>query len=654
MAEARGPLHRVLGTAGHIDHGKTSLVRALTGTNTDRLPEEKKRGITIELGFARWDLDGDLSASIIDVPGHEKLVRTMVSGAAGIDALLLVVAADDGVMPQTSEHLAVARLLGVKRGLVAITKADLVDEDMLALVEEDVALAIDGTFLAGCPIVPTSVETGLGLDRLAQHASAILRDTPAKRDDGPAVLPVDRVFSQAGFGTVVTGTLVNGTLTEGDAVDLVPGPRGEALTGLKVRGLQVHGQEANDAHAGRRVAVNVRGVETIDVHRGACVVSAGSLTSTSAVHVALTLLEDAPPVTENDHLSLHLGAEDVLCRVVPLQKGAIEPGETRAARLVADRPICAFADQRFVVRKPGVHGQGTVGGGRVLDPAPSSGKRSFARWAEVAKRLVDVGDGVDGAALTKRTAALLDDARRDGLDEKSLSQRLPLGTDVPALVDTLVATDRARVVDGRGSKRVVSMGEIRGAADAVLPLVEAFHREHPVLSGIAPAELESRLPPHVRGLAGAATQWLDESGAVSISKGAVAQAGFERPVEAVRALEALRAAIDAGGLAPPTEDALLGVVENDEHVYRDALNELVRAGDVVRVTDGLYCTRASLDGLEGRIRKHFGADDTLTTAAFKELSGGLSRKFAIPLLEWLDASGLTRREGDVRKKGPAC
>ncbi len=368
----------VIGTAGHVDHGKTALVKALTGVDTDRLKEEKRRGITLELGFAHLDLGGGTVAGIVDVPGHERFVKAMAAGAAGIDLVTLVIAVDEGVMPQTREHLDICRLLGVPRGLVVLSKADLapeLGEEWLALLEADVAEACKGTFLEGAPMLRVSARTGAGLDELRRALAELARDAPERPADGPTYLPVDRAFSLKGFGTVVTGTLLSGSVAPGDSLDLLP----KGGQGLRVRSVQVHGAEVKQALAGQRTAVNLPQVESKDVERGAVAVRAGQLRSTSMLDVELDLLAASPKaLPARSKLLLHLGTAQVPAVVALLAKDDLPPGGRGYAQLRLARPVVALPGQRFILRGfTALPGRGqTAAGGRVLDVHPRRRRRS--------------------------------------------------------------------------------------------------------------------------------------------------------------------------------------------------------------------------------------------------------------------------------------
>src|SRR5512138_894939 len=369
----------VLGTAGHIDHGKTSLVKALTGVDTDRLREEKRRGITIELGFAHLALPDGSVAGVVDVPGHERFVRSMAAGAGGIDLVVLVIAADEGVMPQTREHLDICRLLGVPRGLVAVTKSDLLPglgAGWLPLLEQDVREVTRGTFLEGAPIVPVSSATREGLDRLVAELAALAAEVAERPADGPAFLPIDRAFSLKGFGTVVTGTLLSGELREGDEVALLPASH--AVGALRVRSLQVHGAGTPRALAGQRTAVNLPGVEPAAIRRGQVLVHPGVVPASAVLDAELTLLAAAPkPLRHRAKLLLHVGTAQVPATVALLDRGELAPGGTAFGQLRLGAPAAALPGQRFILRGfAALEGRGkTVGGGRILAVAAPRRRR---------------------------------------------------------------------------------------------------------------------------------------------------------------------------------------------------------------------------------------------------------------------------------------
>ncbi|MBI3179681.1 MAG: selenocysteine-specific translation elongation factor, partial [Deltaproteobacteria bacterium] len=409
------PRYLVIGTAGHIDHGKTSLVRALTGVDTDRLVEEKRRGITIELGFAPWRVSDEVEATIVDVPGHERLVRTMVAGAGGIDLALLVVAADDGVMPQTREHLDVLKLLAVPRGIVVLSKCDGVDAEILALVEEDVRAACRDTPFAEAPVVRVSSKTGEGLAALRAEVVRAALEVAPRPAAGSAFLPLDRVFVMSGYGTVATGTLLRGTLRTGDPVEAW-GETREPVRDLKIRGLQALGREREAIPAGMRTAVNLAGRDVESVSRGMVLAPPGAFVAVDACIAWVEALARAKAMGD-ETVTVHLGTSERQARVIPLGKDKIAPGESAGVLLRFSRPVAAFAGQRLVLRRPGIHGQATVAGGSVLDPEPPRGKGGVALAAsQVAGLRGSAGD---------RLLAIARESRARGVDAAEIERRLP-------------------------------------------------------------------------------------------------------------------------------------------------------------------------------------------------------------------------------------
>ncbi len=618
--------HVVVGTAGHVDHGKTSLVEALTGTNCDRLPEEKARGITLELGFAVWPVSPQLGASVVDVPGHEKFVRTMVAGATGIDVVLLCVAADDGVMPQTREHLDVCSLLGVRAGVVALTKCDIADAETLALVEDDVRDAVRGTFLEGKTIVRTSARTREGLAALAAAVEGAVKLSAPRAGDGPAFVAIDRVFSKPGAGTIVTGTLSRGALAVEDAVTVLPTARGDA-TSARVRGLHVHGAAVSRAAAPTRIAVNLKGDGEGEVARGAALASEGWQVPTRVVQVDVRLLASAKGLARRTAVTFHAGTASVPAVVTLIGAESLGPGEAGVARISLRAPLATYAGQPFVLRRAERGRDRTIGGGVVADPHPRTTRGKAA-----------------GATGTVR--ALVDEARYAGIAQGELVRRLPPLTDVVTAARALTRSGAAVEVEGR----LYPASLLAEAERAVLECVRALHAERPHAGGVMTAEVETRVPPRVRALAPVAVarlvaaRTLAQTGAVvrDASRG-----GFD-PAALARVGDVYARA----GLAPPLDEEARLASQLDARAFRDALVELKRAGTLRALGGGLHFDAAALTSLEGRVAAHFAASPTLTPGAFKELAGGLSRKHAIPLLEWLDTQGISRRQGDTRVPGP--
>jgi selenocysteine-specific elongation factor len=636
MAE---PRHFVVGTAGHVDHGKTALVRALTGVDCDRLPEEKARGISIELGFASWSLGAGLSASVIDVPGHERFVRTMVAGAAGLDAVILVVAADDGVMPQTREHLEVCRLLGIRVGVVALTMCDRVDAELLALARDDVGALAAGTFLEAAPVIACSALRGEGLAELTAAVAAALARASPRPTSGPLFVPVDRVFLRPGFGTVVTGTLVRGAIAVGDVIDALPGPGGSVIEGLRVRGIQVHDRAVERAEAACRVAINLRGEGAERVARGMALASAGWQRPTDAILAEIELLAGVDTLHPRELLTLHLGATQVVAAATLIEAAA--PGVAGLWRLAGSAPFACHAGQRLVLRRATPEGPRTCGGGLVVDPHPG---RARAALLAAAPRFFRA------RTAPERIAALVEGGRDRGVSEAEARRRL--APDEPVAEGLGKLEKAGKIVRLAGDPpRWVSAGAVGPVAAAIRGEIAAFHAAHPLLYGPSLQAIGGQLPGPQGALAAPGLAALVARREAVIEGGLVRLAGHDPAAGA--SLGALAARYEAAGLAPPGDEELRRDLGLSPGGLRDAVAELRRQGRL-RATGGLVFAATALDALVDRVRAHLALSPELTPADLKQIGGGLTRKHAIPLLEWLDAAGVTRRRGEVRVAGPAA
>jgi selenocysteine-specific elongation factor len=601
----------ILGTAGHIDHGKTALVRALTGVDTDRLPEEKRRGITIELGFAPLALDGVGTVGVVDVPGHEAFVRTMVAGATGIDLALVVVAADEGVMPQTREHLAILELLGVHRGAVAITKADLVDAEWRALVEEDVRAATHGA-LPDAPIVATSVETGEGIDALRAALAAVARAVPSRDGDDLFRMPVDRAFTIKGTGTVVTGTVWSGTLRRDENVRILGVNRV-----ARVRGIQSHGSQVDAAAPGSRAAIALAGVDVADVPRGSVLVTDPLWQPTTIARAEVRLAPGADRVVRpRTWVRFHVGTSDVGARVVTKHRDAA-PGEAFAARIVLDEPVVLRAGDRFVLR--GSAPLNTIGGGVIVDPyAP----RRARPWPV----------GESGA---QRLGRLIDEAGSAGVEVSSLPVRLGL---TPTAARALVAGSHDAVL--APGDHLVAREAIAAIEQGVVDAVRAHHAAHPLEAGLPIQAVRSglRAPPEIVDLATAnavrARAIVNAGGSLSLPDWKPTP-----PPGQQAALDQLLASLTKAGSEPPSvveASAQLGV--DAEPLFR----YLERRGDVVQVEQNRYYTHGALKELLARLRTAMQPGKEYSPADLRDVLG-FSRKYLIPFLEYCDRAGYTAR-----------
>jgi selenocysteine-specific elongation factor len=630
----------IVGTAGHIDHGKTTLVRALTGVDADRLPEEKRRGITIDLGFAELDL-GDVRVGFVDVPGHERFVKNMLAGAHGIDLVALVIAADEGVMPQTREHFDICRLLGVRAGLVVLTKADAVDEELLELVRLEASELVAGSFLEGAPVVAASARTGEGLEEL----KAALRDSalaaPERAGDAVARLPVDRSFTMRGFGAVATGTLVAGEMREGEELELLP-----AGGRVRVRGLQVHGAAVREAHAGQRTAVNLGGVETAGVERGMVLAPVGRLRPTQILDARVTVLADAPrPLRTRQRVRVHHGTAEALARVAVLEEsGEVAQGSTGLVQLRLESEVVALPGDRFILRT--YSPQQTFAGGVVLD-AHAAKHRGRERAA--AREKLEAFEGADRAA---RLAFFVESAGERGLRREEAAARTGWRDDVLA---SALAEGRGRgsVLEAEGV--LVSVDLLRRLQRAAVEEVEAHHRREPLSRGLARETLRERVftraaPEIFR----AALKAAEGEGALVAERELVRAAGHSLDLSPADAAlrDRLEAVYREAALEAPTlEEAFAragGASVRREHL-RKLLQLLLDAGVLVRVKEDLLLHRDALQRLAASLRDYASRtpERLIDVAAFKELSG-VSRKYAIPLLEYFDRERVTRRAGDKR------
>lgn len=670
---AKAPRSLVLGTAGHIDHGKTTLVRALTGVDTDRLPEEKKRGITIELGFAAWEMTPDLRASIVDMPGHEGFVRTMVAGAGGIDLVILVVSAEDGVMPQTREHLNVCRLLGIEHGVVALTKVDRLegDEEAIELAVEDVRAALEGSVFEASKIVPCSGQTGQGLDALRKELVRLAGKLPRRDSQGPVILPIDRVFTIKGHGTVVTGTLLSGVVDLGtdQHLRLVPAGTGREVREVRSRGAQVRSAEEQRVLAGNRLALNLAGIEVAEIHRGDVLTRGPTVTATTVVHAMLQHLPGRdPPWAHGTSVQLCAGTAHAPARLDPLWHAphlegetipegevTIPPGHEGLVRIRLDQPLPLWRDERLVIRgfssstAVGAHDdQGlTLGGGVVVDPEPSAGRGQRARWIAVGRALAD-------PELATRVRVLVHDAGVQGTDRTTIERRAGL-RDARELLRSMSTGKQATLVP-LGHDRYVHTEAARPLVERVIAGVDRFHAQNPMQPGIGRASAEGLLGSRVApAVAGWAVDQAVARGALRAvdDQGTLARPGKGVPTEGALP-EHMQQVLDryeeAGLTAPNLKDVQAACGLSSRQIL-EIVGVLQRTGRLVKVTQEISLSKASHQALVDKVRGHLHEHGAIDVQALKAMTG-LSRKYAVPFLELLDQLGVTRREGDTRRPGP--
>jgi selenocysteine-specific elongation factor len=660
----------IVGTAGHIDHGKTALVKALTGIDADRLKEEKERGITIDIGFADLALE-DLRIGFVDVPGHERFIKNMLAGAHGLDLVMLVVAADESVMPQTREHFDICRLLNVKSGLVALTKADLVDAELMELARAEVEDFIQGSFLEGAPMIAVSSRTGQGIEELKSSLAALAAQVPPKAVDAVPRLPIDRVFSIKGFGTVVTGTLIAGEIAVGDELEILP-----AGVRARVRNLQVHGHDADRAFAGQRTAVNLQGVNVDQVERGAVLAAAGRLPPASMLDARLRLLDSAPRVlSHRARVRLHHGTAEVMARVALVGDGrtqeqadsydpapdvssgrgrsshrdqrraagpGIRPGENRLVQLRLESPITALPGDHFIIRS--YSPQVTIGGGIIVDALPQKHRIRSPEACAYLERL-------EQADLPGQVGLFIEMAGPLAMTGPEIAART--GATDPQISDAhRKLAGLGEVVEaGTSPLTLMSRSAHDRLAEQVLSVLSEHHRSQPLSLGLNREELRDKVFGNLKAeVFRTVVQGLAASGKVEIERDLLRLA-TQKPVLSTSdasAKQALENAIKKSGLqAGPLEEVAAGAGMTMDRA-RKLYNLLAAERRVARIGDFVFHLD-SLEGLKERVRAHKSVSHKIDVAVFKEITGGLTRKYAIPLLEYLDRERVTRRIGNERE-----
>jgi selenocysteine-specific elongation factor len=624
----------ILGTAGHIDHGKTSLVKALTGIDTDRLKEEKERGITIELGFANLTLPSGQMLGIIDVPGHERFVKNMVAGAATIDLVVLVLAADEGVMPQTREHLDICQLLGVKKGLVALTKKDMVDEEWLKMVVEEAVEFLKGTFLEGAAIIPVSSVTGEGLHNFLQALEFSCKEVEEKSGAGVYRLPVDRVFTMKGFGTVVTGTSISGSVAVGETVNVYP----QELI-AKVRGLQVHGHGVESAAAGSRTAINLQGLEKGEVDRGNVIAALDALRPSYMVDIFFSLLKSAfRPFKSRSKVRFHTGTCEILGTIILLDRDELQPGESTFAQIHLDDRVAVFPRDRYVVRS--YSPVRTIGGGEILAVAPPRHRR-FRQ--ETLDHLTTILRGSD----EERILSMVEEANH-GITRTDLARIVDVPPNRLGHFLEQLQYRNSMICFDKEKAAFIHANKFKILADKIMASLKLFHTQFPLKVGIKRDELKSKVAYQLDvKLLNKLLQELQGRGKIAVEGDLVRLSGHKVLLKEEQ--EKLRAKLEQiymrAGLTPPYFRDLADQLPLDQ--AKDVVLLLLAGGILIKVKEDLYFHAGAIEQLKSKLVAFLKDQGDITTAEFKEMTG-VSRKYTIPIFEYFDGMQLTMRVGEKR------
>ncbi len=620
--------HIILGTAGHIDHGKSSLVKALTGVDPDRLKEEKERGITIDIGFADLSFpDSELTVGIVDVPGHEKLIRNMLAGAGGIDMVLLVIAADEGIMPQSREHLAICNLLKIKSGLIALTKADLVEKEWLELVEDEVRTFVKGSFLDAAPIVSVSAKTGENLGLLKEEIRQMALSISPKTHEGLFRLPVDRVFTLKGFGTVVTGTAISGRVSIEDSIEILP-----SNIKTKVRGLHSHGRAINTASAGQRVAINLQGVEKEEIRRGDVAVTPLRFHPTKVVDAFLELLGDVPSLKSKALVHFYAGTSETVARAVLYEKDELKAGESCYCQLRLKDPVVVTAGDRYIIRR--FSPLETLGGGEILDPSPARRRRKDG--------IADL-PVLHKGGLREKLALKIEKAGKAGISLHLIEGWINAE---PGAISKVIGELLKEGILLRYEDILLHRQAALGLQHAIVEIMNMFHKKNPLKPGMPKEEVRTTLKVDPRLF----------NFILSGLKDVVAERDLLRSRDFRVALssseEAYRTKIldllEKGGFQPPTREEIASLLKMEQKKITDILGVMSKEGLIVRVSESLYLSVRAYEKMILLLREFFSKKGEMTVAEFRDLLN-TTRKYALPFLEYLDSTKITLRTGDVRK-----
>jgi selenocysteine-specific elongation factor len=620
--------HIILGTAGHIDHGKSSLVKALTGIDPDRLKEEKERGITIDIGFA--DLvypESDLTVGIVDVPGHEKLIRNMLAGAGGIDLVLLVIAADEGIMPQSREHLSICNLLKIKSGLIAVTKSDLVEKEWLSLIHDEIRDFVKGTFLEGSPLVTVSSKTGEGLDLLKEKIRDISLTITPKTSDGLFRLPIDRVFTLKGFGTVITGTAISGKVSVEDPLEILP-----SNIETKVRGLHSHGRSIATAYAGQRVAINLQGVEKEDLKRGDVAVVPSRFTPTKKLNVFLHLLPDSPLLKNKSLVHFYAGTSETVARVILYEREELKAEEDAYCQFRLHDPVVVMSGDRYIIRR--FSPLETLGGGEVLDPTPLRRRRKDGT--------ADL-DILHTGTLEQKISLKIEKTGNAGISVNALEGW------INAEIQTISDSIRGLKTSGEimlHEDILLHRKSFQVLQEGIVEQLKNFHKKNPLKAGMPKEEVRNNLkiePKLFNFILANITDVVVEKNLIRLKEFKVSLSSSEETSK-TKILELLQ----KGKFQPPTKDELSFALKIEQKPVSDIMGMLTKEGMLVRINESIYLPAGVFNEMISLLKGFFAKKNELTVAEFRDLLN-TTRKYALPFLEYLDSNKVTLRTGDVRK-----
>ena len=625
------PKSIILGTAGHIDHGKSSIVKALTGIDPDRLKEEKERGITIDLGFASISYSDGLTVGIVDVPGHERLIKNMLAGAGGVDVVLMTIAADEGIMPQSREHLAICELLKIKDGIIALTKADLVEQDWLRLVTEDVRGFVKGTFLERAEILPVSAKTGFNIDTLKSLIRDIALKVQPKRTQGLFRMPIDRVFTLKGFGTVVTGTALSGTITLDSPVKIMP-----AKITTKVRGIQTHGRSTEKAYAGQRTGINLQGIDRESLKRGDVVVDSDKLLPTLTLDAELEMLNNAPVIKSRDRVHFYTGTSETIARIIVYNSEEAMPGVSCFCQFRLEDPVVVLSGDRYIIRR--FSPLETIGGGEILDPFPVRRKKSA---------------GIDDLMVIK-DGSLKDKVgmkvHRSGLRGVSTGDIIGwVQGDIPEIESAITQLLKEGVVV-RSQDLLFHKDGFFVFRETVMAEVARFHKENPLKQGVPKEELRARVRVGLKddekvfdGLVAMINDLTIDKDIIRLTGFSVALSNADEGTK-----QRILAALDKDGFQPPLKNDLVRELSIKEKELNDLLTLLTKEGLLVRINDSIYITKVRFDAMIGALKKFYAKKSEMSIAEFRDMLG-TTRKYGLPYVEYLDSHKITLRVGDIRR-----